>query len=195
MTTLDYRQFSSDSTQVYNNQKKKTRRDLHHLTENNCQVSPDRVVRRSIHEFPSAYNHSSVLGHELTGCQISKLIHLHTARWIQVHNTRIPDVQPGRQQGKAPGSQPGRHQQRAAYFPRVRCTTRDTGCHPIDSFVHWTLSAMNLEMKHWERHVCSNDQTTKKKRACNRRNTERRKNGKTPRAIQYCGTYQDRSQS
>ena len=62
--------------------------------------------------------------------------------------------------------------ERAAYFPRVRCTTRDTGCLPIDSFLHWTLSTVNLEMKHRERHVCSNDQTTPKKRACNRRNTE-----------------------
>ena len=85
--------------------------------------------------------------------------------------------------------------ERAAYFPRVRCTTRDTGCLPIDSSLHWTLSTVNLEMKHRERHVCSKDNTTQRKRACNRRNTERRKNGKVPRAIQYRDTYQDRSQS
>ena len=51
------------------------------------------------------------------------------------------------------------------------------GCLPIDSFLHWTLSTVNLEMKHRGRHDCSNDQTTQRKRACNRRNTERRKNG------------------
>ena len=64
--------------------------------------------------------------------------------------------------------------ERAAYFPRVRCTTRDTGCLPIDSFLHWTLSTANLERKRRERRVCSKDQTTPRKRACNRRNTERR---------------------
>ena len=42
----------------------------------------------------------SLLGHELTGCQISKLIHLHTTREVHVHTARLP------------GSQPGRHQQR-----------------------------------------------------------------------------------
>ena len=43
--------------------------------------------------------------------------------------------------------------------------------------------------------MCSKDQTTPRKRACNRRNKERRTNGKTQRAIQHRDTYQDRSQS
>ena len=85
--------------------------------------------------------------------------------------------------------------ERAAHFAEARCTTRDTGCLLIDLFLHWTLSTVNLEMKHRERLVCSNDQTTPRKRECNRRNTERRKNGKTPRAIQYRDAHQDRSQS
>ena len=55
MTTQDHRQFSSDSSL----HKKTTRRDLHHLTKSNCQVSPDRVVRCCTHEFPSAYDHST----------------------------------------------------------------------------------------------------------------------------------------
>ena len=37
-----------------------------------------------------------ILGDELTGCQISKLIHLHTTREVFAHTTRIPDFQPGR---------------------------------------------------------------------------------------------------
>ena len=42
------------------------------------------------------------------------------------------------------------------YFTRVRCTTRDTGCLPVDSLR--TPSTVNFEMKHRERHVCSKDQ-------------------------------------
>ena len=111
----------------------------------------------------------------------------------QHENSRFPTWSATRERTRFPTwSTPT---ERPAHFPRVRCVTRDTGCLPIDSFLHGTLWTVNLERNHRERHVCSKDQTTPRKRVCNRRNTERRKNGKTQRAIQYRDTYQDRSQS
>ena len=86
----------------------------------------------------------SVPGHKLAGCQIIKLIHLHTTREVQI---------------------------RTGYLPVDLLFA-------IDSLLHWTRSTVNLEMKHREKHVCSNDTTNTRKRACNRRNTERRNTGR-----------------
>ena len=150
MTTQDYRQFSSDSS-LHN--KKTRRRDLHHLTESNCQDSPDRVVRRRTHEFSKCsrplhtllglnpvYSDTNSLVVESANSftYIPRERSRYTTREFQVSNL-IGN------KGKNQVSQP------AAYFPRVRCTTRDTGCLPIDSFLHWTPSTVNLEMKHRER--------------------------------------------
>ena len=196
MTTQDYRQFSSDSSV-----QQKTKRDLHHLLKNKCQVSPGRVVRQRTHKFPSAYDHS-------TQCWAYPQLYSDTNSLVVKSGnsfTFIPRVgNKGKNQvpdqidnnGKEPGSQPGRHQQRELRTSQeyaVPLVTRDV--FRLTRFLFWTLSTVNLEMKHRERHVCSNDQTKTRKRACNRRISKRRKNGKTPRAIQYRDTHQDRSHS
>ena len=36
-----------------------------------------------------------ILGYELTGCQISKLIHFHTTREVLARTARVPDFQLG----------------------------------------------------------------------------------------------------
>ena len=116
------------------------------------------------------------LGHELTGFQISKLIHIHTTREVHIQTARIAGYQPGRQQGKLPGSHLVDTNRESCVRPRntlYQLVTRDA--FQLTRFLHWKLSTVNLVMKRRERHVCSNDQTTQRKRACNRRNTERRK--------------------
>ena len=105
MTTQDYRQFSSDSYT-----KETTRRNLHHLTESICKVYLIEWfvdVLMSFQVLPTTPHIVgfllSILGRELTGCQISKLIHLHTTGEVRIRTARIPGFQPGRQQGKEQG--------------------------------------------------------------------------------------------
>ena len=137
--------------QVYT---KITRKDLHRSTENNWQASPARVVRRRIHEFPSAYDHSTVLGlypvysdTKLAGCQISKLIHLHTTREIQV---------------------------------RFGCLPVDL-LFSIDSLLHGTLFDSESRDKTSGKTLVSGSPTQTRdteKRACNRRNRDDRNRGR-----------------
>ena len=72
---------SSALIQVYYTTKK--RRDLHRLTENNCQVSPYRVVRRRIHEFPSAYD-------QTTQCWAYTQCTRTQTRWLSNQQTPSP---------------------------------------------------------------------------------------------------------
>ena len=151
MTKQDQRQFSSDSIL----QKNEGPSSLD--CESNCQVSPDRVVRCCSHEFPSASDHS-------TQCWVSPQYFLgHVVKsgksFTFIPRERSIDI-PREKRAKFP---PGRHQQRELRTSQEYArTTRDTGCLPMDSFLHSTLSTLNLETKHRERHVCSKDQTASK---------------------------------
>ena len=129
MTTQDHRQFSSDSS-LQRQQKKRTRRDL---TDNNCHVSPDRVVHRRTHECPSAYDHSTqcwvypqcsrTRTHCLSNQQTHSPSYHEIAPGTQHEKSRFPTWSATRERTKFPTwSTPT---ERAAYFPRVRCTTRD----------------------------------------------------------------------
>ena len=110
MTTQDYRQFSSDSS-LHTKQKKRTFIICLVATVKFHLIEWFVDVLMSFQVLPTTPHNVGILlrilGHELTGCQISKHIHLHTTREVLAHTARIPDFQPGRQHGKE-----SRHQQR-----------------------------------------------------------------------------------
>ena len=111
---------------------KKTRRDLHRSTENNCQLSPGRVVRRRIREFPSAYDHS-------TQCwsytQFSR-----TQNSLVVKSANLFTFTP-------------REKSRYALDAfQLTC------CSPLTRFSMGHFSTVNLEIKLRERHLCLDHQ-------------------------------------
>ena len=90
-----------------------------------------------------------ILGHELTDCQISKLIHLHTTREVHIHTARFPDFQPGRQQGKEPGSHLVNTNRESCVLPK---STLYHSWHGMPS--NWLVSTLNtFDSESWDKNI------------------------------------------
>ena len=112
--------------------KKKTRRSLHRSTENNCQGSPAPVVRRRIHEFPSAYDHS-------TQC------------WAYTQCTRTQNS-PVVKSANSFAFIPREKSRYALDAFQLTC------CSQLTRFSTGHFSTVNLEIKLRERHLCLDHQ-------------------------------------
>ena len=77
----------------------------------------------------------SVLGYELTGCQIGKLIHLHTTRERSIFRPRefqVSNLVDNKEKSQVPPSV--NTNKVSCVLPRVRCATRDTDAFQLTRF-------------------------------------------------------------
>ena len=134
MTTQDYRQFSSDSSL---HTKKEKNQGGTFITGLKATVRFHLIewfvdVLMSFQVLPTIPHNVGILLRILGGCQISKLIHLHTKRERSLHIPREFQIS---NLVDNTGSGVDNNRERCV-LSRARFTTRDTGRLPVDSFLH-----------------------------------------------------------